>query len=143
MLADTTLCGDAAGGLGPPMGLLGGVYGHDDSVAAAASGGGGVAAAHQQQQQPQSNGYADGSAYMYGVGVGYSGDLDIAAAAGASPSQGAAAAAADNRSRLEKLKEKNRLAQRRFRARQKDMLEQMQARMDELHAQVCVCVFGV
>jgi hypothetical protein len=41
-----------------------------------------------------------------------------------------------NRSRQEKLKEKNRLAQRRFRARQKNMLEQMQARMDELSDQV-------
>lgn len=42
-----------------------------------------------------------------------------------------------NPSRQEKLKEKNRLAQRRFRARQKNQLEQMQARMDALNEQVC------
>jgi hypothetical protein len=42
-----------------------------------------------------------------------------------------------NPSRQEKLKEKNRLAQRRFRARQKEQLEQMQARMDALNEQVC------
>jgi hypothetical protein len=36
----------------------------------------------------------------------------------------------------ERLKEKNRLAQRRFRARQKSMLEQMQSRMDDLGKQV-------
>lgn len=58
---------------------------------------------------------------------GLGGDLD-----GELGSGGAAA----SRNRQEKLKEKNRLAQRRFRARQKNMLEQMQARMDELTDQV-------
>jgi hypothetical protein len=55
--------------------------------------------------------------------------LDDAAAA-------AAAAAAASRSKQDRLKEKNRLAQRRFRARQKTMLEQMQTRMDDLAKQV-------
>jgi hypothetical protein len=85
----------------------------------------------------------DAAAAMFGLGS--SGDLDAAAgdmeaeaaeAAGGrgggsrGGSQGTAA------SRQEKLKEKNRLAQRRFRARQKSQLEQMQARMDELSEEV-------
>jgi hypothetical protein len=48
----------------------------------------------------------------------------------------AVAAAAASRSKQDRLKEKNRLAQRRFRARQKTMLEQMQVRMDDLAKQV-------
>jgi hypothetical protein len=60
-----------------------------------------------------------------------SGDLD-----GMGEDLSAGALAAVNLSRQEKLKEKNRLAQRRFRARQKNMLEQMQGRMDELSDQV-------
>jgi hypothetical protein len=48
----------------------------------------------------------------------------------------ALAAAAASRGKQDRLKEKNRLAQRRFRARQKTMLEQMQVRMDDLAKQV-------
>lgn len=64
---------------------------------------------------------------MYGL----SGDLD-----GAFAAMSGGRGLSGNLSRQEKLKEKNRLAQRRFRARQKDQLEQMQARMDELNDQV-------
>lgn len=74
-------------------------------------------------------------------GLGSSGDLDAegqdmaaAAAAGGGSSRGGSQGT--NASRQEKLKEKNRLAQRRFRARQKSQLEQMQARMYELSDEV-------
>lgn len=68
-------------------------------------------------------GYENYDSAMFGL----SGDLD----------EDMAGTGTMNRSRQDKLKEKNRLAQRRFRARQKNMLEQMQARMDELNDQVC------
>lgn len=66
---------------------------------------------------------------LYGLAAVGSMDFDACA-------DDAVAAAAASKSKQDRLKEKNRLAQRRFRARQKTMLEQMQVRMDELAKQV-------